>query len=147
MIVQKNSPKSWLRPKFQSKSVYQSFRPIFIFSRCFALIPFSIETSQLGEVERANLTFLDLIWPCIATAIYLGLTVLSFFGAIGTKSDMRTTHILVIGDRLLFMFGVTIGTASITMNLINRNRLLWNIQQFEAFDKEVINSISIYSDD
>lgn len=125
------------RSKLHSKTVYYSFRPLFNFSRCFGLFPFSIKTNLFGEVQRVKLTFFDLAWFCIAIAMYLTIAVFILFDSNNAQADVRTTYILVTGDKLLLVFGLLMCAASIIMDMINRNRILWNIQRFEVFDKEV----------
>lgn len=126
------------RPQFQSKTVYYSFRPLFIYSRCFGMMPFSIQTNLFGEVQRVKVTLFDVAWLCMSIAMYLGLIAFVAFGSdADSVSDSRNSHILVLGDRLLFVYGILMCIVSCIMDLINRNRILWNIQRFEAFDKEV----------
>lgn len=125
------------RPAFQSKSVYHSFRPLFIYSRCFGLIPFAIQTNLFGEVQRVKSSFLNLAWPCIAILLYLSIGIFDILTPNNPRNDLRTTYILVLGDQIIFVSKAVMSISSVLMDLVNRKRILRNIQRFEAFDKEV----------
>lgn len=131
---------SHFRSKFQTKTVYHSFRPLFIYSRFFGLFPFSFKINVFGEVQHVKLTILDLFWLCLSIAMYSSLMAFVLFGPDNVESDLRSAHSLVLGDSFLFVYGFIMCIISIVMDLINRNRIAWNIQRFEEFDKEV-NSI------
>lgn len=135
-MVPKSSPKVCCATKPPSKAVYHSFRPIFYMSRLFGLAPFSVQTNLFDEVQRVKLTFFDLLWFCTAILMYLSLAVFGVLGPI-RPSDFGSVYILVLGDQLLLVFGLVMCFVSVIMDMVNRNRIMGNIQRFEAFDKEV----------
>lgn len=139
MLLQANSSRVWCRLKFQSEAVFHSFSPLFNYSRCFGLIPFSISKHFLRQAQRVHVRFVDLVWPCITIAILLNFAFTNMLKPNNSQVDLKNTHILVLGDRALLGFGLVMAAFSIVLDMINRNRILWTIQRFESFDKEVSN--------
>lgn len=115
---------------------YYSIRPIIVLSRCFGLNPFSFKTNVFGEVYRTQITFFDALWFVAAITMYVTLTVLVSMH-ISLAPELESVYLLVLGDQLLLAFALVMCVVGVVMDMVNRNRILRNIQRFEAFDKEV----------
>lgn len=132
-------PKVPCRSKIESKSVYYSFSPLFSYSRCFGLSPFSIETNVFGEFQRVKLTCFDVVWFCISIFIHVCLIIKLTTSLINDISRLKGLHVFLLGfDHFLLSYAAIVCITYIVLNLINRNRILDNIHRFDAFDKEVI---------
>lgn len=94
--------------------------------------------SYLSKLQRVKLSFLDLAWLCISISMYLSFAAFVLFGTNESSPiDLEDDFILLIGDRLLYTYWIFICIICVIFDLINRNRIFWNIQRLEAFDKEV----------
>lgn len=115
---------------------YYSIRPIFTFSRCFGLSPFSIQTNLFGEAQHVNVTFFDLAWFGISIVVY-GCSGMFAMTLPIPQIFIETVYVLTLGDQILLCFGLLSCIVGSVLDMINRNRILRSIQRFEAFDKEV----------
>lgn len=131
-----NLRKLFSRSPSRPKHFYYSVRPIVVVSRCYGLNPFSYETNVYGEVHRIKITFSDSVWFIVAVGMYLSVAII-----LSTQThfpaEFKSVFLLVLGDRMLAVHGLVMCAVSIIMDMMNRDRILQNVQRFQAFDTEV----------
>lgn len=137
MIVVKSSKSNSVESngRKHNSNVAYSLWPIHFFSRFFGLMPFSIVCAN-GEIREAQVKRFDYIW-------FIGLFCLYFSLAVNTSiklkipQDKNESITLNIGDDLILIAGLLLGSFMTVMGMYNRFKLINIIQQFESFDKEV----------
>lgn len=117
---------------------YTSIRPIIILSRCFGLNSFSFKTNAFDQIDRTDLSIFDVFCFVVAITLYTS-SALALIASIqlGLQPEYQSIYLLLLGDQLLLAFQLIVCTISVIMDMMNRDRILATIQQFEEFDKEV----------
>lgn len=120
----------------QKLCFYYAFKPIYFFSRFVGLMPFSVVRSLDGNGLSARVTVYDIIWFIISIASGILLAVIDTKNMRLPQSKNESLTINV-GDHLLLIVGLSVGTFSICLDMFNRKRIVKIIENFESFDKEV----------
>lgn len=122
----------WLKDSFA-----HCVRPIYIISRVFGLMPFSITFHPNGEVQKSNVSKFNILW-------FVSALCLLFFGIFLTlrmpdehSSDSKTFSIIsVLGDTGILLLGLIAGSLAIVLGMCNRHKLINIIKRITIFDKE-----------
>lgn len=107
----------------------------YIMSRIFGLLPFTIKKDTKGHMESVCVSIFDAVWFVGAISVNLTLAYLIICSLHG--SSQFSSAILPIGGRIILVVGLLNAPLSITLDLLNRRRLLKIANEFFAFDKEV----------
>lgn len=127
-IVQKNP-----------QNFYDCVYLVYIFSRIFGLLPFSICYDANRHIESVRVGIFDAL--CFIGAISLNLMLVYFTISLLNNSNPVQSAILVTGGRMILVIGLVNASLSITLDLLNRKRLLKISKDFFTFDTEVIQII------
>lgn len=135
-MVYANLREFFSRSTSRPKDFYYSIRPMVIMSRCYGLHPFSYETNVYGEVHRTKVTVIDSLWFMVALTMY---STCAFVMSLHVRlsPEYKTVFLLMLAEQILLVFGLVMCVMGISMDMLNRNRILRNIQRFQAFDAEV----------
>lgn len=114
--------------------IIYSYRPIYYFSRFFGLLPFSLRYDSNGEIQMPKISKLDGVWFVISIVIYLALAKMVSLSIEIQKN--ASSPILILGNKLLLMFGLIYGAIMIVENMCSRFRFVGILKMFTAFDKE-----------
>lgn len=117
-------------------SFHYSFRPLYFFSRFVGLMPFSVTQSLNGNGLSARVTVYDLIWFILSIVISISLGVIDTTN-IRLPQNSNESLTINVGDHLLLIFGLSVGTLSVALDMFNRKRLVNIVESFETFDREV----------
>lgn len=131
-----NLRKLFFQSPSRPKDFYYSIRPLVIVSRCYGLLPFSFETNVYGEVHRTKVTIFDSIWFIVAIAMYFSCAFVVSM-QIRLAPEYKSMIILLLAEQLLLVFGLVMCVVGIIMDMLNRDRILRNVQRFQSFDTEV----------
>lgn len=113
-----------------------SFHPIYIFSRMFGLMPFSIVYYPNGDVEKPKVSILDAIWFAILLSIYVfGFSVVLSF-VIDEPPDSTMSWITTIVFTLSSESSLIFCCLSSIANMGNRFKLIDILKMFIIFDQE-----------
>lgn len=113
-----------------------SFRPVYYFSRMFGLLPFSIVYDSNGDVLRARVTAIDILWFIISVCIYLLLAFLSYTNMRLPDGPIESP-LLIASDYTLLIVGLIYGAVIIVFDMYNRSTFIDILKKFTAFDMEV----------
>lgn len=122
----------------QKMNFAYSFRPIYLVSRVFGLMPFSIVYYPNGGVHKPKITKYDGFWLVLSLSIYI-------YGIFSTTSYINdysaslrfNSKILNIGYTLSIGLGLILCILSMILDFGNRFKLIDIIKKFDIFDKEV----------
>lgn len=131
-----NSPESYVVQPVKLSFEY-CLRPIYYISRMCGLLPFSIRRNSNGEIKEPRITILDCLLLTLSIIWYLFLTYNSFHD-IRYWPNLNKSQVLTVSNYSLLIMGLIFGTITITMDLINRSRLVDILRKFIKFDKNVI---------
>lgn len=124
-------------PKTQLEKFEHGFQPVYYFSRCIGLWPFTITYDSNGSIKAARVRLLDRLWFLVSICLYL--TAL-FFSYEDLMVSLNLGRSYYFAD-LLFLISqippLLFGSVAIVLNFFNRNRLLNILKNFIAFDTEV----------
>lgn len=117
-------------------------RPLYFFSRLVGLMPFTLVRCSNRNILIAKVTVRDLIWFFISIAWYC---VLAAFASNNLRLPQSSSEkppgseslTINVGDHLLLIVGLLIGSLSIIMDMFNRNKLANIAQKYDIFDNEV----------
>lgn len=122
--------------KAQQKNVLHAFQPIYYFSRCAGLWPFTIEYNSSGSIERARVHLFDILW--FLTSICLYLTALYYaYEDLRNQVESGGHFFYTVVFNVNNMPPILFGAVSIALDMLNRNRLIKILKKFLIFDKEV----------
>lgn len=116
-------------------SFASSLWPFYFCSRAIGLLPFSIKFDSNGEVQRARVSWFDLLWFVIAIVFQLYLASV-YFQMIEIPQDPSASYILFFGDSIFNLVGLSFGIITIIMDMFNRSRLVDILKRFTEFGKE-----------
>lgn len=140
-VVVKSSNSSANNDREQKIKVAYGFQPIYIVSRLFGLMPYSIICKPNGEVKEARVKIFDLIWFIISICMCFAFALITFQN-LKLPENKNESIILRIGDDLILIVGLLLGCVMIIIDMCNRFKLINILRQFEIFDKEVNRPIS-----
>lgn len=115
---------------------WDSFKPIYYFSRAIGLMPFSIRRDSNGDIQEPKVHRMDCVWFLFTTAVFLTSSYFSHQNITAFNSNTRI-YVSIVLDDLHFVLSLIFGAVMIGMDMCNRFELvkLWKI--FIIFDKEV----------
>lgn len=124
--------------KVLPKQFEHSFKPVYYFSRCIGLWPFTIAYNSNGSIKEARVHLLDSLWFLISICLYL--TALFFYYEDLMQSfNLKKSYYF---SDLLFLISqippLLFGSVAIVLNMFNRNRLINVLKDFITFDTEVM---------
>lgn len=109
---------------------------IHLYSRLFGLVPFSIFRDSSGEVQRAHVSKLDLLWFVISISFYFYLAY-AYWVVTSEMHYVNGLFVLRLGDTLLIGVGLIYSGAICIMDMYNRSRIVEFLKKFILFDKNV----------
>lgn len=116
----------------------QSFRVVYIVSRVFGLMPFTVAYNVNGEIEKPTVTKLDAVWFLISICVYsVGIYSLSQL-IFPRGENIYASPLVVLSDNISVMLGLILGLTCAIFDLYNRVKLINIVKHFIAFDKKVI---------
>lgn len=135
------SQKSWSPPTVKKRTrraanFCDTVRPVYIVSRIFGLMPFTLHHHANGHIDRSSVGLFDIFWFIGAIAINLTMiyyTVLSLL----EPSFTLESSILQDGSRVLSICAMVMIVLSIALDMFNRKRLVKILKDLTAYDKNV----------
>lgn len=113
-----------------------SFRPTYIVSRIFGLMPFSIVYYPNGDVDRPRVSIFDGLWFAVSLCLYTcGIYVASAY-QIYSQPTSKMSVVLIIGFSVCSLLGLLLGYISIFSDMVNRFKLIDIVRNFTIFDQE-----------
>lgn len=113
-----------------------AFRPIYHFSRLAGLWPFSIIHDSNGTIQRARIGPFNIMWSILIICLNL-VSLLDTYRDLRAQQGKNTIRIYVAAFTV-FQFGSFLFTTiRISLDLINRKRLIGILRAFNTFDSEV----------
>lgn len=128
--------RKWARTRIDKGGFLYTFRPIYIFSRVFGALPFSIIYDANGDIQKAHVSVFDFIWFVGSIGMFI------FFGY-GSQQNLKLTQesmesdMLMLGNRMRLYSGLISGVIIISIDMKNRFKLIDIFKKFISFDKEV----------
>lgn len=119
-----------------------SMWPVYIFSRVFGLMPFSVARDSDGSIQKPRVKIIDLVWFLISICSCL---TLAFYELqiVKLPQDPHNSQLLILGDNVIIVLGLAFNALVIVMNMLNRKRLVEILRKFTIFDQRVrLNSVS-----
>lgn len=114
-----------------------SFRPIYIVSRIFGHMPFSIVYNANGGIDRAVVNTLDIVWGIISFGIYSYALFLSSNWVRTQRSYKVLPTISIVIDAFVFGSIQVLSMFTIVFDMCCRWELTALIKNFTIFDKKV----------
>lgn len=127
--------------KARSKDAQHDFLPIYYFSRCTGLWPFSITYYSDGSIKDARVHQFDKLWFFVAICLYLA-AVFYYFDRLMTDTDH--TNSVLISNRMYFISQMTfllLTIVGIALDMCNRKKLISILDKFIVFDRKVCLSL------
>lgn len=140
LIQVSEPPLAFYDAKKQSKRVENYFdciKPVYVASRIFGFLPFTINHDSRGEVMKASISVFDAVW--LIVSITANLTGIYYVLSHSLKQLFAIKESPILFDicRAIAVSGFVLTIISICLDMINRNRLIEIIKDFTKFDKQV----------
>lgn len=120
----------------QKLSFSHSFRPTYLVSRAFGLMPFSIVYFPNGDIDRPKVSIIDGLWFAFSLCIYIfGIYVASSIPILN-QGILKIALVLLIGYTICFELGLILGLLSVTLDMSNRFKIVDIMRKFTFFDQE-----------
>lgn len=123
--------------KARPEIVQHDFQPIYYFSRCTGLWPFTVTYNSNGSIKAARVHQFDSLWFFVAICLYL-IAVFYYFDRMMTDTD-NTNHAF-LSNQMYFMSQMAFHlftAVGIVLDFYNRKKLVSILDKFIIFDKEV----------
>lgn len=122
---------------FRKLDFLDSFRPIYLVSRVFGQMPFSIVSYPNGDIGGPKVGMLDGLWFAISLCLYTCGAYVAFTCQIYDQPMSKISMVLVIAYSVSFLLGLMLGYISIFLDMCNRCKLTNIVKKFTIFDQEV----------
>lgn len=124
------------RAAVQRPNFAYSFRPIYLVSRIFGLMPFSIAYYPNGDIDKPKIGIVDGLWFAISLCVYIfGIYKASDYTGYN-ETNTRMCLVSAIGFTICFELGLVFGCLSIVFDMGNRFKLIDIIREFTIYDQE-----------
>lgn len=122
--------------KAQPENVQHGFQPVYYFTRCIGLWPFTNTYNSNGSIKGTRVRLFDWLWFLISICLYLTALFCSYKNV--TNASTPRDYFLAywmynVAQISSFLFGAV----SIILDMFNRNKLVNILRMFTVFDKEV----------
>lgn len=118
----------------------ESFRPMYVFSRFFGMLPFTIECDTNGDIQKARVKTWDFIWFGIKIAMHLFAEWMYL-----TLLFSNSENVLVSINSLIEIVQITSLPLMVVMDMYNRSKFVDILKRLSRFDKLVCIKKSICS--
>ena len=119
-----------------------NLRPIYIVSRIFGQMPFSIAYHSNGEIDRPVVKLLDAVWFMISMSVFVFLLVHFFTFAKANINPNVMSEITLVGIYFTNEISNTLGLLAIILDMCFRFKLVDMFKRIAIFDKKAsLNSI------
>lgn len=119
-----------------------TFRPIYIVSRLFGQMPFSIACTVNGKIDRPIVNILDGVWFVVSVSVYvydicrsLGLLIIC---------QKCTWELLFVGKMFLYTIVRVLGLLAIILDMCYRFRFIDIFKKIIIFDKRVSSNFYVF---
>lgn len=123
------------RNKKTALNIHNVARPIYIISRFCGMFPFSIRYNANAEMENVFVTKFDAILFLVSISFYTAIVYFSvnlrLIGAV-MKENLLVSIILIN-----LLAALLLAILCICMNMIQREKLLFILQQIDSFDQSI----------
>lgn len=120
--------------ELKDSNFFNSFKPIYYFSRVFGLLPYSIVCDPKGVIQGPCISRLDISWFIISLSVYL-------FAALASFQYMdyedNALNILVLCDNYHLTLGLGFDFLLIVDDMCKRFKFVDLLKKFNSFDNEV----------
>lgn len=116
-----------------------SFKPIYILSRIFGFMPFTIVYDSNGAIQTAQIKVIDFFWFIISIVIYL-LSTLYFITYVRRKQIPDSFATLAYATRTIVIFRKLFYCVCISTDMCNRFKLVEILKKINIFDERVSQS-------
>lgn len=113
------------------------YRPIYIVSRIFGLMPFSIAYHSNGVIYRPVVNKLDALWFLLAMATFISFIYLSFEFFISGEHANLLTAVSFVGTFFVFGFNVIVCLLAINLDMCFRFKFVNIFKKITTFDRKV----------
>lgn len=113
-----------------------SFKPIYILSRIFGFMPFTIAYNSDGGIQRARITVIDFIWFTISIGVYIFST-LNFIAFIMRTQVPHSYITLAYATRSIIIMRKLFYIVCIAADMCNRFKLVEILKKIGHFDEKV----------
>lgn len=123
-----------------SKQIYtfsHSYQPIYIVSRIFGLMPFSIELDSNGVIQRPAINKLDALWFLVSMIAYICIMYFSFEFFHSEKNVYTLTTISYVGSFLVFRISLILCLLAIILDMCFRFNFVDMFKKIAMFDQKV----------
>lgn len=123
----------WLPPWY-----LYTLRPIYVFSRIFGGMPFSITRNAKGEIQDARVSAFDLIWFIASICLYL-FQIFIYYQNMKLPQQVSndSSYMLLLANHVRSLMGLVLGIIVIAADMYNRFKFVAIFNSFIFFDKEV----------
>lgn len=116
-----------------AKCMQNCFQPIYYFSRCIGLWPFTIAYNSNGSAKVARVQLFDIFWFFISIGLHLT-TLYDAYEYLVRGTTYNLKNILFIVTQIPPLIFVVVG---IILDMFYRNNLVSILNKFNIFDKAV----------
>ena len=113
-----------------------SFKPIYIFSRIFGFMPFTITFDSNGAIQTARIRMIDFIWFIISIGIHL-ISSIHFIMLYCHQPIPETSTTLAYGTQSIVVFRKLFNCLCIGIDMYNRHKLVEILRKINIFDENV----------
>lgn len=122
-------------PFRKSTNLFDSIKSLRFVARIYGLLSFSINCTTNGEIKNCELRVFDILYAMMHIVMCLASSLLTFVYFNGPQDIWGM--ILLSGMEFLLISAVLLGSVSIVLDMLNRNRIIEMLQKIQQFDKQV----------
>lgn len=132
-----------LKKNSQLKNVHHGFQPIYYYSRCVGLWPFTIAYNLDGSIKEAHVQVSDILWCLVSVCLYLASQYHYIDSTIINANPTNKTYLSNLIYVISHMSFLSFAAVGILLNMHHRKKLVNILDNFAKFDSTV-KYISVY---
>ena len=119
---------------WKKDSFVYCFRPIYVVSHIFGLMPFSIIFHSNGEVQKSSVSKFDILWFLTSLCLLL----LGIYALLTVHPSIPKSYSMIafLGETGIFVTVLILASLSIILGMCNRHKLINIVKKITMSDKE-----------
>lgn len=121
----------------QNSVMIRSYRPVYIVSRIFGQMPFSIAYHSNGDIHRPVVKKLDALWFLLSMIAFICIIYLLIKFVNTDEIFNNLSPISFMGNYAIFVISSFYGLLAIISDMCFRSKIVDIFKKIDTFDKEV----------
>lgn len=122
-----------------------SFRPVYIVSRIFGQMPFTIAYNANGEIQRAIVNKLDGVWFACSLSVFIYMIFSAYEFFFMGPNSIHEIEVSFVGMFSIISISMIIGALGLILDFCNRSTFVDILKKTAIFDETVNSNLKAWN--